>query len=430
MRLIFTVLLSFIVSTANAVNVQEITSPKLGIKAYLVQSNSLPMVNVQVAFRSGNAFESTDKLGLSYLTASLLDEGAAEKDSKAFLEAIDDIGALMSIAPDLLTTKISLRSLSEYKSEAFKLLSDALTKPRFDKDAFDRMKDAVFSQLKQIEENPGSLASQLLKENLYKGHPYGQYARGTNETVNALTVNDIKNFYRQNYTRRNMTVSVVGDISKEELMTALDEIFKDLPEGTVRNEIVKSPIPITPSIIRKSMPVPQSSIHLAHLGINRQDPDYYAAYAMNYILGGGGFNSRLMEEIREKRGLAYGVYSYFEMLPHKGAFVAGVNTKNKDADNVIKLIKKEMSRIKTDGITDKEYEGAMSYLKGSFPLKLDSSSKIINYLTVMQMENLGIDYLSKWTTRIGSVTKIDMERAAKRLLNENEMVIIIVGGEK
>lgn len=429
MHLIITILFTLIAASAQAINIQEVTSPKLGIKALLVESVSVPMVNIQVAFRTGSAFDPEDKGGVSYLTSALFDEGAADKNSTEFTDAIDSIGALYSVNSSMLNTTFSMRTLSTQTEQAFKLLGESITKPRFDDEAFLRMKAVVLSSIKSTKQNPGNIASLLLKENLYVNHPYGRPLKGTEENVKSLKVNDVKSFYAQNFNLKNMVVSVVGDITKEELLKYLDSTFMELSAGTTRNKIKTLATNVKPSVIKQAMPVPQSAIYLAHAGINREDPDYYAAYAMNYILGGGGFNSRLMGEIREKRGLTYGVYSYFEPLPLRGAFIVSVNTKNEDVEKTINLIKNEMKRMKLESVTDVEYEGAMSYLKGSFPLRLDSSSKVIGYLTTMQMENLGLDYLDKWASRIGAVTKADMQRTAKRLLRENEMIAVIVGGE-
>tara|TARA_R110000868_G_scaffold262401_2_gene521144 strand:- start:124825 stop:126117 length:1293 start_codon:yes stop_codon:yes gene_type:complete len=430
MRFLVTVFFVFCAVQAQALNIQQVSSPKLGVQALLVESQSIPMVNIQVAFRAGSAFDPQGKGGLAHLTGALFDEGAGDLDSKAYTESLERIGALFSVNPGLLNTTFSMRTLSDKKEEAFKLLGMAISQPRFDKEAFKRMQDATLSAIKSAQQNPGSIANLLLRENLYINHPYGQPTNGIQTVVENLSVLDVQNFYKANFTRRNMVVSVVGDITKAELENYLDLLFENLPQGQGRQQVAQAPEAITPVIIRETRAVPQSTVYLAHLGINREDKDYYAAYAMNYILGGGGFNSRLMEEIREKRGLAYGVSSYFEPLPHKGAFIASVSTKNKDVQTAISLIKKEIARLKKKGVTDEEYAGAMSFLKGSFPLRLDSSSKVLGYLTTMQMENLGLDYLDKWTKRIESVSKEDMQRVAKRLLHENEMITVIVGGEE
>ncbi|MFT7144908.1 MAG: zinc protease, partial [bacterium] len=407
MHFILTAFIFLFSISAQAVEIQQVVSPKLGIKAYLVESSSLPMVNIQVAFRNGSAFDPKGQGGLSNLTSSLFDEGAADKNSKAYTESLESIGSLFSVNASLLNTTFSMRMLSDHKQESLTLLRDAIRKPRFDDDAFLRMQDAVLSGLKSAKQNPGHVAGLLLKEHLYENHPYGRPTSGTEENVQNFKVSDVRSFYQNNFTRKNMTVSVVGDMTKDELEGYLDTLFIDLKEGDMRHKITLKPSSVTPAVIRQSMAVPQSSVYLAHLGINREDADYYAAYAMNYVLGGGGFNSRLMAEIREKRGLAYGVSSYFEVLPIQGGFITSVSTKNKDVQTAIDLIKKEMRRIKKHGVTAEEYAGAMSYLKGSFPLRLDSSSKIIGYLTVMQMEGLGVDYLENWTKRIATVTRED-----------------------
>lgn len=427
MRFLILALTFLTINTAQAVNVEKVVTPKLGIEAWLVESHALPMVNVNISFKVGSVFDLDDQNGVAALTASLLSEGAGQMDAATFTKEIEKQGALFSTGGDLLTGSVSMRMLSENKEESFNLLGQAITRPRFDEDAFNRIKDATIASIHVAKQNSSHVAHQLLKEHLYENHPYGRPALGTENSLKSITRFDVKRFYDRHYNLKNMVVSVVGDIDAAELSAYLDDMFLGFKEGELENAFPDSTPSVTPVVVKKEMNVPQSTIYLAHDGITRENPDYYAAYFMNYILGGGGFNSRLMEEIREKRGLAYGVYSYFEPMPGGGRFIAQVSTKNADAPTSIRLIKEEMERLKK-GVSEKEYQGAMAYLKGSFPLRLDSSSKVLGYLKTMQLQNLGMDYLDMWTTRIGQVTQEDVKRMANKYLHPEDLMTVVVGG--
>jgi zinc protease len=428
MRFLLLMLLSLTPVLSQAVNIEKVISPKLGIEAWLVQSHQLPMVNVHVSFKVGSIHDG-EKNGVSSLTASLIPEGSGQMNAEEFTQEIEKMGAMFSATPHRLKSTFSMRMLSEHKQTSFALLGQAVSQPHFDTDAFERVRDAVKTSILAGQQNPSHVGSLLLQKHFYEGHPYGRPVTGTFESVEQLTPFDVKRFYDQNYHLKNMVVSVVGDITAEELGTYLDTIFIDLKPGEKANDLPSVPSQHLPLMIRQEMNVPQSTVYLAHAGITRQDPRYYAVFVMNYVLGGGGFNSRLMEEIREKRGLAYGVYSYLEILPNTGSFRASVSTKNEDVMQSIALIKSEMARFKREGTNQKEYDGAISYLKGSFPLRLDSSSKILGYLDTMQLENLGVEYLDMWTKHIEKVTKEDVERVAKELLREDHLMTVIVGGE-
>lgn len=428
MRFLLLMLLSFTPVFAQAVNIEKVVSPKLGVEAWLVQSQQLPMVNVSISLKAGSIYDGDNK-GLAYLTGSLIPQGSGEMNAEKFTQEVEKLGALFSAGPSLLKSTFSMRMLSENKEASFALLGQAITQPKFDEEPFQRLKDSIKTSILAGQQNPGHIANLLLKKHFYNDHVYGDTVTGSIDSINQLTRFDVKRFYDRNYHLKNMMVSVVGDITSEELGLYLDNMFAGFNAGDTKNLFPKAPEKHLPLVVRKNMNVPQSTVYLSHEGITRKHPDYYAAFVMNYILGGGGFNSRLMEEIREKRGLAYGVYSFFEPLPNAGSFIASVSTKNEDVMKSISLIKEEIKRIKDKGVSQKEYDGAMSFLKGSFPLRLDSSSKILGFLDTMQLQNLGIDYLDMWTTRIGEVSKADVERVAKELLHEENLMTIIVGGE-
>lgn len=419
---IFTIMLA---TSAQAMNVQNIQTSE-GIGAYFVESSTLPMVSLQVMFRAGSAFEPQGKEGISGITAALIGQGTKTLDSEAFQQEMQDIGARLSVGSDGLNLKVTLLTLSKYKEDAFKLFKEALLSPRFDNADFERIQKASVASLERSKQKPSSVVKSAFARTYYGDHPYGREA--TVASVKALTLQDVRAYYAKHIHKANMVVSAVGDINKHELSNVLDMMLKDLPTGQLRNQIKTNPPVPSAQLVRVERDIPQTHVIMAHKGIDRHDPDYFAAYAMNYILGGGGFNSRLMEEVREKRGLAYSVYSYFEPMPLYGRFVAAVQTKNADADTSIALMKKEIRRMKNGDVSAEEVMNAKRYLMGSFPLRIDSNSKILGYLSVMQMEDLGVDYLDTWTSKIETLTLADIKRAAARLLRPDDLVIVTVGG--
>lgn len=406
----------------------QVVTTKGNLTAWLVEVHSLPMISVEVAFRAGSAYDPEDKQGLAQLAASLLDEGAGDMDATAFQNAVEAIGARFGASAGKLELSVNMSTLTDKKEDAFNLLGLALTQPRFDSDALQRIKEAMLANLKRAEEQPSSVAARAFQKALYGDHPYGHLTDGTEESVHRLTRQDVEAFHKKNLTQANMVISVVGDMTPEELAKLLDEALASLLAGEEENAIATGPDDITPTVVRIEKNTPQASIVFGHLGISREDPDYYAALVMNHTLGGGGLTSRMMEEVREKRGLAYDVRSYFVPMPHRGAFIAQVQTNNETAATAMNLMKEEMRKIRKNGVTQQEYDDAISYLTGSFPLRIDSNSKIMDHLTSMQMESLGLDYLNDWPDKIRAVTRADVQRVAKRLLHPDSVVMVVVGG--
>ncbi len=408
-------------------NIKVVKTPK-GLTAWLVESHTIPMISVDVSFRAGAAFDGEGMEGLASFTASLMGEGAANMDAKAFKEKLDSIGARFASGVDKLDFSVYLDTMTEHKEKAFKMLGQAITAPRFDAAAVKRIKEATLADLKRGEEDPGTVAARVFNKTVFQGHVYGHASNGKTKTVEAFSVNHVRDFYKEHLTKNNMVISVVGDITPEELSTLLDNALAGLPAGR-RYKISVAPKEVSPVLKRIQMPVPQSTIYMGHLGISRDDPDYYASYVMNQILGGGGFSAYMMEEVREKRGLAYYAYSSFSPLPYAGSFMARAGTKNENVDEAVQVMKDQMSRIINTPVNEKVFKDTLAFLTGSFPLKIDSNRKILGYLSTMQMENLGQDYLTQWIDRVKAVKLEDIQRVAKRLLSVEELIVIIVGGE-
>lgn len=428
MRRLLTLLACLWALPAAATDIQEVITPG-GLKAWLVESHSLPMISVQVAFRGGTAYDPVGKSGLGTFTAALLTEGAGDLDAAAFARATEDLGIEVAGSATPTAITLGMRTLTDNRARAFELLGLALQKPRFDEVAAQRIRAGQINLLKRRMEQPESIAQRRVQRLVYGNHPYGNNPEGELAQVAEFTARDARRHAAKHLVRANMMVSVVGDITAAELAPLLDKALLNLPQG----EAVK-PLPLPTSqpaaLERVAYRSPQVAVMAGHLGINRHDRDYFPALFLNHVLGGGGFTSRLVEEIREKRGLSYSVYSYFDPLPGRGAFWLGAQTKQGQEGTVLSLMKQQMNRLRNEPISAQEHADARDYLVGSFPLRIDSNEKILSYLTFMQNEGFGRDYLDLWVQRMNAVTPDDVQRAAKRFFVPRGLKAVFVGGDE
>ena len=414
-----------LVHAAHAVEVQEVTSPG-GIKALLVEDYTVPLVALSFSFRGGTSQDAPGKEGTAKLLTTMLDEGAGEIGSEEFLARLEELGVQYRFSAGLDTFSGSVFTLRSNLDETFDLVGTALSEPRFDPEPMSRMKTAAIVALKRKEAQPGELASEAFRKAVFPDHPYGRPDDGTLETVSAITREDLVEYHRRNFARSNLTVGVVGAISPEELGRKLDEVFGSLPEQAELRDVPEAEIE-TGETIHVDLDVPQTSITLALPGLKREDPDFFAAYLVNHILGGGSFNSRLYEEVREKRGLAYSVYSYLATRDHAGYFGAGSATRADRAAETVGIIKRELDRMAKDGPTAEELEAAKKFIKGTYAISnLDTSQKIAGVLVAIQEGDLGLDYIDKRQDLIDAVTIEDAKRVAKELLSA-EPTIVTVG---
>jgi zinc protease len=324
----------------------------------------------------------------------------------------------------------SFETLTANRDEAVELLRLAVTKPRFDADAVERIRGQLLTSLAFAAKDPDRVAAREWFAAAFPGHPYGRPATGTPESVAKITREDLKTYHKRVFAKDTLKVAVVGDIDAETLGKLLDKVFGDLPD-----KAQLEPVPfIEPkkggNLRVVEMPVPQSVATFGLAGIPRKDPDFIPAFVMNHILGGGGFSSRLMEEVREKRGLAYSVYSYLQPYQHAAIFAGGVATKNEEIGQSLKVIRAELERMATDGPTPEELESAKSYLIGSYPLRFDTNAKIANQLLGIMQDGLGKDYMDKRNALIEAVTLEDVKRAAKRILSTDNLIMTVVGPPK
>jgi zinc protease len=429
-RLVFPLTLLVVLTVwafpARAVEVQRVVSPG-GIEAWLVEDHSNPIISLNLAFRGGAALDPAGKEGLAHMASGLIDEGAGELDSQAFQGKLEDLSIRLRFSSGQDTFSGSLMTLTENSVTAFELLRLALTEPRFDDEPVERIRAQILASHAREAEDPDSIVQRSLQALLYPDHPYGRPVNGHSRTIAAITRDDLIAFSRARLARDNLFIGVVGDITAEDLANRLDETFGPLPE---RAEPWDLPVVIPAAagdliVVERNMP--QSIAALAQSGIKRDDPDFYVAYVVNYILGGGGFASRLFEEVREKRGLAYSVYSYLAPQDFSASIIGGVATQNPRAGQSLDVIREEWRRMAQEGPTAEELEAAKTYLTGSFPLRFSSSSAISGMLVNMQLDNLGIDYLEKRNSFIEAVTLEDAKRVANRLYDADKLTIAVIG---
>jgi len=420
---ILVVLLALLPVPALAVTVEKVTSPG-GIEAWLVQDHANPIIAMEVAFAGGSSVDS--KPGLAHMMASLLDEGAGPYDSQGFQGRLEDLSIGLSFHAGRDQLGGSLKTLSENRDAAFEMFRLAVTQPRFDKEPVERIRSQILAGLSRELQNPNAVAQRAWNKAAFGEHPYGRPTTGTLDSVKAIKANELKAHAKSWLSRQDLIVGVVGDITPEQLAPLLDKTFGALPAAhppvTVGETVIA-----TGKVVVESRPIPQSVAVFGLPGLKRDDPDWYAAYVMNYILGGGGFSSRLTEEVREKRGLAYSVYSYLMPLDHTGIVIGGVATQNAKIKQSLDLIAQELARMAEAGPDQTELTDAKTYLTGSFPLSLDSTAAIAQLLVSMQSNNLGIDYLEKRNALIEAVTMDQVKAAAKRLLDPQKLVVVVVG---
>ena len=414
------------VAPAHALQVERVRSPG-GIEAWLVRDHTNPIISVRFAFLGGASLDPAGKEGLANMTSALLDEGAGEWDSQAFQGLLSDLAISLRFDASRDVFGGKLKMLTRNRDKAFELLTQALIQPRFDDEPVGRIRAQLLSGLRRGSEDPDEIASRTLSRTLFPGHPYGRPVRGTVESITAMTAGDLRTFVANRLARDNLVIGVVGDISAEDLAPILDQVFGKLPENAAPWKIPE----VEPSaegktiVVKKA--VPQSSIVFAQPGVKRNDPDFYAAYILNHILGGGGFTSRLYDEVRDKRGLAYSIYSSLYPLDYSSMIIGGAGTANARAAETVRLVRQEWKRLATGGVTAEELADAKTYLTGSYPLRFTSSSFIAAILVGIQMDDLGIDYIDKRNGYVEAVTLQQVNRLAADLIDAEKLTMVVVG---
>jgi zinc protease len=421
-----TLIASAAAAEVSNMKIERVTSPS-GIEAWLVENHDNPLIAMRFAFRGGSTQDPQGKEGLAYFITAMMDEGAGELDSVAFQERAQGLAMRLTFDASRDVMLGNLQTLSANKDEVFDLVRLALTAPRFDDDAIERVRAQILAGLKFDENDPGRVASLAWDRLAFQNHPYGQPIKGTKASIAALSRDDLIDYVARVLARDKLVISVVGDIDAETLGKALDHMFGDLPLNSALAPVADAEPPLGPTREIIEMDVPQSVAQFGHRGIGRKDDDFIAAYVLNYIIGGGGFASRLMEEVREKRGLAYSVNSNLYPYQHGAVFVGNVATKNEAVGQSLDVIESELRRLAEQGPTAEELASAKSYLTGAYALRFESSSGIANQLLWIQIEDLGIDYVNQRNQQIEAVTLEDIKRVAKRLIEADRLITTIVG---
>ena len=408
-------------------DIQEVRSEG-GITAWLVEDYTVPIIALRFMFEGGSTQDPEGKAGLANLMTGLFDEGAGELDSEAFQLALDDAAAEMGFSAGRDAISGSMRTLAETRSEAFGLLRLALTQPHFDQAPIDRIRAQIVAGIRARSRDPETAAQIAFAKAVYGDHPYARQLEGTPETLATVTADDLRRLHSRLFARDNLIVGVVGAIDAETLKAELDRLFGDLPENADLVPVADVE-PRLDQTVRIDYPLPQTSLQLAYKGIARDDPDFFPALLMNHVLGGGSFTSRLFEEVREKRGLAYGIGSGLSNSRHADALVIGTATNADRAAETLDVIREVVARMAEEGPTEAELDAAKRYLIGAYPINnLASSGAIADTLVGLQFESLGLDYIQRRPALINAVTREDAARQARELLSGEPAVLMIGPG--
>jgi len=412
---------------AHAMKIQTIKSPG-GIEAWLVEEHSVPMMAMRFAFEGGSSQDPAGKEGLANYVTAMLDEGAGDLTSREYQERMEDLSMRMSYEEAKDAFYGNFETLTANRDESAKLLQLALNKPRFDPDAVERIRQQLLASLVYAARDPNKVALEKWYALAFAGHPYGRPANGTEETVGKkITRDDLESYRKRVFAKDTLKVVAVGDINAEQLGKMLDEVFGGLPAKADLNPVSKT----TPVVGGRQevvqMNVPQSVAVFGLGAMPRKDPDFIPAFVLNQILGGGGFASKLMEEVREKRGLAYSVYTYVYPYQHASIFSGGVATRNEKMGQSLEVIRDELKKMAENGPTQKDLDNAKDYLIGSYPLRFDTNAKIATQLLGLRMDGFGPEYVDNRNAMIAAVTLDDEKRVAKRLLDNKNLIVTIVG---
>lgn len=394
------------------------------------EQRTLPMVSIELLVDAGSAHESAPQAGLANLTAKLLTYGTKRRSAVQINETLDFIGASFETGCGQDTASLSMTVLKKDLGTGLELLADVLTQPTFPQPEIDRQKQAIIATIRATEENPGAVAGKAFAATLFPQSPYGRPVEGTEASVKALQQKNLQDFFARYYRPNRSIIAVVGDVSEQEIASLLETALRSWSKGEP-SAVATAPVKIGPAkLVRVNKDLTQANIVMGHSGVTRGNPDYYAIQVMNYVLGGGGFSSRAMDSIRNERGLAYSVYSFFAAERSHGTFEFVMQTKNESAMEAIRIANDEIRRMREEPVSDQELNDAKDYLIGSFPLRLDTNRKVANFLAQVEYFKLGLDYPDRYPDLIRSVNGEDVLRVAKQYLHPEMLITVIVGNPK
>ena len=397
-----------------------------GNKAWLVEEHSIPFVTLEIRFKGGATLDRVGKRGSVYFMSALLNEGADDLDASAFAKEMERLAVELDFNVYQDSLSISFKFLTENKSASINLLKKALTKPRFEEEPFERVRDQILSILKSNAKDPRKIASKVFFENVFESHPYGSMKDGNLESILSLSREDILNAYEDTFNRNQIFISAVGDIKPNELRDLINEVIEKIPAHS--NKVIDQAtykFPEGNTVI--DFDTPQSVTIFGHDGIKRTDKDFFSAYVLTHILGGSGFGSRLMTELREKNGLTYGVSAYLASWEKADLILGQFASSNNTVMEAIGIVRKEWAALADRGVTADELQDAKTFLTGAYPLRFDGNSRIARILVGMQTQGLPVDYIHTRNAKVNAVTMEDIRRVSARILKEENLYFVIVG---
>lgn len=399
-----------------------------GITVLVLEQHFLPIVEIHALIKAGSAQDPPEKAGLANLVASLLDEGTTTRTSKQLAEQIDFIGGTLEAKASEDFTTASIRVLKKDADLGFTLLADMLQRPAFHKQEFDRIRTQLLGEMASDNDDPGHIAMKAFNQLVFHGHPYRWPVNGTEETIGKISLADVQTFYGREYSPSHVILTIVGDVTLDQAAALVQTHFGTWKKIAATTRSQKKPLPVekkTVQLIDKDLT--QSTIVIGHGGLSRAHPDFYSVTVMNYILGAGGFSSRLMDSIRDKQGLAYGIMSHFDARLMPGSFWVNLQTKTETTNQAIAGVLAEIKSIRDQPVSDQELAESKSFLIGSFPLRFDSTAKLAQVLAQVEFYGLGFEYFTQYPKWIDRVTKEDVQRVAKQYLDPQRYALVVVG---
>lgn len=426
--IVFIFLACTAIQDAAATEIRSITTDD-GISTWFIESDTLPMVAARITFKkSGSAYDNDDVSGLAYLTSLLLQEGAGDMDGQEFRKKMSELAIKYDFSVDKDNFYVSFKTLNQNFDKAVELITLALTEPKFTKEAIENAKKRQIISLAKQEESPEYIARRKWDKEVFGSHPYSKPVMGRKESIANIARIHLQHFVKKHLTRSNMSLSFVGHVNETKIRQVIRQYLSDIPEEKELYPEMKvfSDFPDSQTYYIEK-PLKQNVIMFGQRALDIMDKDFYPLLILNYVIGGGGFESRLMEEIREQRGLAYSVYSYIDHSPHAPTLEGVFATDYNKAQEALNVFHQEINKLKTSGITKEELELAKNYLIGSFALKVDSYERLVNYLNFMQINNLGKDFLKTRNDRVRAVKFEDVQRVTENVLSPDKMTIVVVG---
>ena len=429
LQFIFFVFANLVAAVSHAaVDIQHWTT-NTGARVYFVENHDLPILDVSIDFPAGSARDTAATSGVAGITRYMMKLGAGGMNEEDITNAFADIGAQLGGSFDSDKAGFSMRTLVSKQDQALDTFKKILHKPDFPAAVLTREKTRIISGLKEAETQPASIGDKAFMKALYGDHPYSLDGSGEIDTVSKLKTADLHQFYQKHYTARSAVIAMIGDMTKAQARSLAESLSTGLPQGAAVSRIAPVQALTKPSIKRIPHPASQAHILVGHPGKKRGDPDYFPLYVGNYILGGGGFVSRLTEEVREKRGLVYSVYSYFIPKAENGPFQIGLQTKKEQANEALKLVNETVTKFVNKGVTKKELQAAKDNIIGGFPMRIDSNKKILGYLAMLGFYELPLTYLEDFNKEVAKVTVKQVNDAFKRRVHTDNFATVIVGAQ-